>query len=288
VTFRGSPHLPPPLTIGAALFGTIVFVAVLSFVWLPYDPLTIDIPHRLLPPSLAHPFGTDAYGRDVLSNVIAGGRVSLAVAFFATLLGAGAGVPVGLLAAAARGPIDEGLARVNDVVFAFPALLIAALMASIAGPGAIDAVAAIGIFNIPVFARVTRAAAIGQLQRDYVPAAIAAGKTRAQIVWEHVLPNLLPGLLVLAAIQFSVAILAEAGLAYVGLGAQPPAPDWGRMLEAAQTLIATAPWLAIFPGLAILLTALALNLLSDGFRELLDPRRQRPGTGAALAGEAAE
>ncbi len=263
---------------GAVLLGATVVPALLSFVWLPYDPNAMDIPLRLAAPSWQHVFGTDAYGRDVFSNVVAGGRISLAVAFFSLLIGAGAGIPLGLLAATARGWPDEILARVNDIIFAFPALLIAVLFASVYGPGTIDAVAAIGIFNIPVFARVTRAAASGLWQRDYVLAAVAAGKSSTRIVTDHIFPNLVPALLVQAAIQASLAILAEAGLAYVGLGAQPPAPSWGRMLAGAQTLFESAPWLALFPGLAILVTTLGLSLLSDGLRDALDPRaRSRAG-----------
>jgi peptide/nickel transport system permease protein len=268
---------PPALIAGSVLLGGLLVLVLLSFVWLPYDPRAMDIPQRLAAPSWAHLFGTDAYGRDVLSNVIAGGRTSLAVAFFSLLIGAGAGIPIGLVAAAAGGWPDDVLARLNDVVFAFPALLIAVLFASVAGPGAIDAVAAIGIFNIPVFARITRSAAIGIGQRDYVVAAIAAGQTRARIVTAHILPNLAPALLVQAAIQASLAILAEAGLSYVGLGSQPPMPSWGRMLDGAQTLIESAPWLALFPGLAILVTTLALSLLGDGLRDALDPRARWRG-----------
>ncbi len=269
------------LVAGTVLLGGMVALILLSFVWLPYDPSAMVIPQRLAAPSWAHLFGTDAYGRDLFSNVVAGGRASLAVAFFSLVIGAGAGVPLGLIAATARGWPDEILSRFNDVVFAFPALLIAVLAAAVFGPGPLDAVAAIGIFNIPVCARVTRAAAIGLWQRDFVLAAIAAGKAPGRIVIDHILPNLAPALLVQASIQASLAILAEAGLSYVGLGSQPPTPSWGRLLADAQTLLDSAPWLALFPGLAILTTTLALSLLGDGLREALDPRahvRQRRST----------
>jgi len=259
---------------GAALTALILALVLLSFLWLPYPPQAMDIAHRLAAPSLAHPFGTDAFGRDVLANVLAGGRASLAVGALAVLLGAGFGVPLGIVAAISGGWADELLSRFSDVVFAFPALLIAVLAASIAGPGVGDAIAAIGIFNIPVFARVARAAAGAQWQRDYVLAAIAAGKGRFFIARAHILPNILPQLGVQAAIQASLAILAESGLSYVGLGVQPPFPSWGRMLDDAGTLMTTAPWLALFPGLAILLASFALALLGDGLRDLADPRRE--------------
>lgn len=259
---------------GAALSFVIIALVLLSFVWLPYPPEAMDIPHRLLAPSLAHPFGTDAFGRDVLSNVLAGGRASLAVGALAVALGALLGVPLGVAAAITGGWADEALSRLSDLVFAFPALLIAVLAASVAGPGVGDAIAAIGIFNIPVFARVSRAAAGGQWHRDYVLAAIAAGKSRFFIARAHILPNILPALGVQAAIQAALAILAESGLSYVGLSVQPPFPSWGHMLDDAGTQITTAPWLALFPGLAILLTSFALALLGDGLRDLSDPRRE--------------
>lgn len=264
---------PLSLVSGAVIFGAVLLLVALSYVWLPWNPLAMDIPHRLLAPSPSHPFGTDQFGRDVFANVLVGGRISLAVAVSALAIGLLGGVPIGLFAASQGGIADSLLARFNDLVFAFPALLIAALISGVAGHGAIDAIAAIGIFNIPVFARVTRAAARSFWQRDYIAAAITSGKTRFRIVAGHIFPNLLPALLIQAAIQVSLAILAEAGLAYVGLGAQPPAPDWGRMLQSAGTLIDTAPWLAIFPGIAILLTSFALSLISDGLRDVLDPRR---------------
>jgi len=165
--------------------------------------------------------------------------------------------------------------RANDLVFAFPALLIAILITAVFGPSAVNAIIAIGIFNVPVFARLTRGAALGLWTRDFILAARVAGKGRARISVEHILPNVANLLIVQGTIQFSLGILAEAGLSYVGLGAQPPTPSWGRMLAESQTMISFAPWLAIFPGMAIVLTVLGLNLMGDGLRDLLDPKLRR-------------
>ena len=256
---------------------TAIFLAavLLSFVWTPYDVSQLDVARRLLPPSPAHLFGTDPFGRDVLSMIIVGARNSLAVALVAVAVGAGLGVPLGLLAAARGGLADELVMRGSDLVFALPSLLLAILITAVFGPGAVNAIIAIGVFNVPVFARVTRGAALPLWTRDFVLAARVAGKGRAAISVQHIAPNLAGLLIVQATIQFSIGILAEAGLSYVGLGAQPPTPSWGRMLNDAQTMIGFAPWLAIFPGLAIAITVLGLNVLGDGLRDALDPRLER-------------
>lgn len=257
---------------GLTLTLVALIVALLALVWTPYDPAAIDIAHKLLPPSATHWFGTDQLGRDVLSMLMAGAHTSLGVACVAVLIGAGAGVPLGLWAAARGGWLDELLMRGNDLVFAFPSLLLAILITAVWGPGALTAIIAIGIFNVPVFARVTRGGALSVWKRDFTLAARVAGKGPLAISIEHVLPNLTSILVVQATIQLSLGVLAEAGLSYVGLGAQPPAPSWGRMLNEAQTLTALSPTLAVFPGLAIVLTVLGLNLLGDGLRDRFDRR----------------
>jgi peptide/nickel transport system permease protein len=264
------------LLTGAVLSGTFALLALVSFVWTPGDVLAIDIANKLQPPSARHWFGTDHFGRDVFSMVMVGARVSIAVALVAVGIGMGLGVPLGLTAVARRGGLmDEIIMRSNDLVFAFPSLLIAILITAVFGPSAFNAILAIGIFNIPVFARLVRGAGLSLWMREFVLAARVAGKGRARIALEHILPNLASLLIVQGTIQFSLGILAEAGLSYVGLGVQPPAPSWGRMLAESQTMIAFAPWLAIFPGLAIVLTVLGLNLMGDGLRDLLDPRVRR-------------
>lgn len=249
--------------------------AVLSLFWTPYDPTAFDPPARLQAPSLAHGFGTDHFGRDVFSMTMAGARTSLAVAFLAVALGLAVGLPVGLAAAALGGLADEALMRASDLVFAFPALILAILLTALLGPGALNAVIAIGVFNIPVFARVARGAALSVFQRDFILAARAAGKGRLRIAAEHVLPNIAGLLVVQATIQLAVGVLAEAGLSYIGLGAAPPTPSWGRLLAEGQTIAAVAPWVAVFPGLAIFTFVLSVNLLGDSLKDRLDPRLTR-------------
>jgi peptide/nickel transport system permease protein len=264
------------LIIGLALSLIFVGAALLSFIWIPQDVAAMDIPNRMKPPSAAHPLGTDHFGRDILSMIMVGARTSIAVAVVAVVIGMGLGVPLGLAAAARRGGLlDEVIMRGNDLVFAFPSLLIAIMITAVFGPSAVNAIIAIGIFNIPVFARLTRGAALSLWTRDYVLAARVAGKGAVRISAEHILPNVTNLLIVQGTIQFSLGILAEAALSYVGLGAQPPIPSWGRMLADSQTMISIAPHMAIFPGMAILLTVLGLNLMGDGLRDLFDPRIRR-------------
>ncbi|MGI1663054.1 ABC transporter permease [Palleronia sp. KMU-117] len=269
-------RLPASLWIGAALSVVFVAAAIVSFLWTPHAVEAMNIQGRFLPPGGGHLLGTDHLGRDMLSMLMVGARTSIAVAIVAVGIGILAGVPLGLLAAANRGGIvDEIIMRGNDLVFAFPSLVIAILITAVFGPSAVNAILAIGIFNIPVFARVTRGAALPLWTLDYVMAARVAGKNRARISVEHILPNIANLLIVQGTIQFSLGILAEAALSYVGLGAQPPTPSWGRMLAESQTMISFAPMLAILPGLAIVLTVLGLNLMGDGLRDILDPRLRR-------------
>ena len=264
------------LVIGLLLSLIFVGAALISFVWVPQDVAGMDIPNKMKPPSAAHPLGTDHFGRDILSMIMVGARTSIAVAVVAVVIGMGLGVPLGLAAAARRGSLlDEVIMRGNDLVFAFPSLLIAIMITAVFGPSALNAIIAIGIFNVPVFARLTRGAALSLWTRDYVLAARVAGKGAVRISAEHILPNVTNLLIVQGTIQFSLGILAEAALSYVGLGAQPPIPSWGRMLADSQTMISIAPHMAIFPGMAILLTVLGLNLMGDGLRDLFDPRIRR-------------
>lgn len=261
------------LIIGGFLCTTVILAALLSFIWTPESVETMDIAGRLKPPNAQNWLGTDHFGRDLLSMIMVGAQTSIAVALVAVGIGMGLGVPLGLTAAArSGGGLDELISRGNDLIFAFPSLVIAILITAVLGAGAINAIIAIGIFNIPVFARLTRGAALSLWKREFILAARVAGKSRTRISVEHILPNVTNLLIVQGTIQFSLGILAEAGLSYVGLGAQPPIPSWGRMLADAQTMVALAPHVAIVPGLAIVLTVLGLNLLGDGLRDYLDPR----------------
>ena len=261
--------------LGGVLVALFVGLAVLSLLWTPYPATELDIPNKLQRPGAAHWLGTDSLGRDVVSLLLVGARASIAVGVIAVGMGIAFGVALGLLAAARRGWVEELVMRLADFTFAFPALLTAIMLTALQGPGLVTSTLAIGIFNIPVFARITRAAANGVWAREFVLAARACGKGATRITFEHVLPNIAAGLIVQATIQFAVAILAEAALSYLGLGTQPPTPSWGRMLNEAQTLLFQAPQLALWPGTAIALSVLGLNLIGDGLRDLLDPRLAR-------------
>ena len=261
--------------IGGAISLAFLAVALGSIVWTPHDVTAIEIAIRLQGPSASYWLGTDHFGRDLVSMLMVGATNSVVVALVAVGIGLCLGVPLGALAAARRGWVDELVMRFNDFTFAFPALLSAVMITAILGPGAVNSIIAIGIFNIPVFARLTRGPSLSLWKRDFVLAARVAGKGRTRITVDHILPNIASLLIVQMTIQFALAILAEAGLSYLGLGTQPPAPSWGKMLNEAQTLMFQAPLLAVFPGLAIMITVLGLNLLGDGLRDLLDPRLRR-------------
>jgi peptide/nickel transport system permease protein len=261
--------------IGAILVALLFVAAALSLVWTPHSPFELDVPHKLGAPSAAHWLGTDSLGRDVGSLLLVGAQNSIAVGFIAVGIGLVFGVALGLLASARRGWIEEAVMRFADFTFAFPALLSAIMLTALYGPGLVISIVAIGIFNIPVFARIARASANAIWARDFVLAARACGKGRFRITLEHVLPNIASILIVQATTQFAIAILAEAALSYLGLGTQPPRPSWGRMLNEAQSQMFQAPLLAVFPGLAIALSVLGLNLMGDGLRDLLDPKLAR-------------
>ena len=261
--------------LGAVLTSLLIAAALLSFFWTPGSAYEPNMDAALQAGSSQHWLGTDAYGRDTASQILIGARASIAVGLIAVGIGLTLGVILGLVAAARRGRVEELIMRLADFTFAFPALLSAIMLTAVYGAGMLNAIIAIGIFNIPTFARITRASANAIWARDYVLAARACGKSRTAITLQHVLPNIAAVLVVQATIQFALAILAEAALSYLGLGTQPPLPSWGRMLSDAQTLMYQAPLLAVWPGVAIALSVLGLNLLGDGLRDLLDPRLTR-------------
>ena len=261
--------------IGGILTALLMFAAALSMVWTPWSPYEIDMSSKLQAPSAAHWLGTDPFGRDVTSLLLVGARNSILVGVIAVGIGLLAGTSLGLLAAARRGWVEELIMRLSDFTFAFPAILSAIMMTAVFGAGIVNSIIAIGIFNIPTFARITRASANSLWAREFVLAARACGKGPWRITFDHILPNLLSVLTVQVTIRFAIAILAEAALSYLGLGAQPPQPSWGRMLAEAQSLLFQAPLLAVFPGVAIALAVLGLNLMGDGLRDLMDPRLAR-------------
>ncbi|MBA3773745.1 MAG: ABC transporter permease [Ramlibacter sp.] len=265
----------PSFAIGALLSLLLIVAAGLSLVWTPHSPYEVDMAAKLMPPGPAHWLGTDPYGRDIVSLLLVGARASIAVGVIAVGIGLIVGTAFGLLAAARRGWVEELIMRLSDFGFAFPAILSAIMLTAVFGPGMVNAIIAIGIYNIPTFARITRASANAVWSREFVLAARACGKGAFSITMDHVLPNIVSVLIVQATIRFAIAILAEAALSYLGLGTQPPQPSWGRMLSEAQTLMFQAPLLAVYPGVAIALAVLGLNLLGDGLRDLFDPRLAR-------------
>jgi peptide/nickel transport system permease protein len=265
------------LLIGSGLTSGLLLTALTSLWYTPQDPLAISIADRLQGPSLVHWFGTDQFGRDVLSRVMLGAVVSMSVGVVSVGIGLVAGVMLGMLSGHFGRAMDEVLMRFMDALYGFPAILLALLITAVFGPGIFLSMVAIGIVNIPVFARLTRANFLMLRERDFVTAARALGASDAKLIWHHILPNAMSPLLVQSTISFPNAILAEAGLSYLGLGMQPPHPSWGYMLKEAQPFLRLAPTYAIFPGAAIALAVLGCNLLGDGLRDLLDPKvaRQR-------------
>ena len=261
--------------LGGALVLLVIGSALLSLLWTPWPAYDIDIASKLRPPSAAHWLGTDSFGRDIVSLLLVGARSTIMVGIIAVGIGLTFGVCLGLTAAARKGWTEELIMRLGDFTFAFPAVLSAIMLAAAVGPGMVTSIIAIGIFQVPIFLRVTRGSANAIWAREFVLAARASGKGGFRITLEHVLPNILSVLIVQATIQFALAILAEAALSYLGLGTQPPQPSWGRMLNDAQTLLFQSPMLAFYPGAAIAVSVLGLNLMGDGLRDLLDPRLSR-------------
>jgi peptide/nickel transport system permease protein len=276
LTERRRRRLSPLLVAGGIIVLAMAVVAVLGRFATPHDPTAMDIAARLQPPDAAYLFGTDQYGRDILSRVMGGAGIALSVGVVAVGIGLGAGMIIGAVAGFYGGLLDEALMRLMDALFAFPAILLAIAVVGALGPGHLNAMLAIGVVNVPVFARLTRASVLAVREEGYVEAARAVGGSNWHILWRHILPNGLAPLLVQASVSFATAILAEASLSYLGLGTQPPLPSWGKMLEEARLFMDRGPWLAIFPGLALALTVLGFNFLGDGLQDYLDPRRRSP------------
>ncbi|TWB47988.1 peptide/nickel transport system permease protein [Rhizobium sp. ERR 922] len=260
------------LIVGALIILALIGVAIVSLFWTPVPPAKMQILHKLQPPFGFGLLGTDQIGRDVLSMLMAGCWNSLSISVSAVAIGGTLGTIIGVSAAAQRGLFEALVMRACDVIFALPPILSAMILGAFLGTGRSTAIIAIAVFMVPVFARVALGSALQAWSRDYVLAAHAIGNTQLSITLRHVLPNIMGSIIVQATIQLGLAILTEAGLAFLGLSVPPPAPTWGRMLADAQTYFHVAPWLALLPGLAIALSVLGFNLLGDGLRDLLDPR----------------
>jgi peptide/nickel transport system permease protein len=273
----------PSLRIGVIASLVFLLIGFVSVAWVPYPIEDIQISRALQDFSPAHWLGTDHLGRDMVSLVMKGILTSFVVAAVAVGIGALIGIPLGIAAAAWGGPVEWVILRVNDFLLAFPALIIAILITTLWGPGAINAMIAVGLFNIPVFARVARGGALSVKTLDFIAAARLAGMGAFEIGRRHILPNIAGLLIVQATIQLALGILAEAGLSYVGLGTQPPATSLGLMLKDAQTYALLRPSLAVIPGLTIILIVISLNLAGDGLRDLLDPRLKRIGGAVGAA-----
>jgi len=268
------------LSFRIGFIGSLIFalLALISIFWTPYDITQLDIANRFLPLSSQYLLGTDFFGRDMLSMLMSGALTSFIVAFIAVGIGLSIGVPLGLLAASYGGILEWLVLKGNDFLFAFPAIISAIIITTVFGPSAINAIIAIGIFNIPVFARVARGGALSIISHDYISAARLSGRSSFNIAFKHLLPNITSLLIVQASVQLSLGILAEAGLSYIGLGTQPPATSLGLMLKEAQSLFLLYPMLAILPGITIIAIVIFLNLLGDGLRDTLDPKLARQET----------
>jgi len=265
--------LGPTFKLGALLVGLVVLAALVSFVWTPYDPERVDSQARLLGPGGDHWLGTDKFGRDVFSQILVGARTTLFVGVIAVGVAALVGTPIGIIAAMSkRRALSETLMRANDLLLAFPALLLAIMFGAVFGASTFTAMIAIGIATIPAFARLARSGTLQVMATEYIMAARIAGRPSLAIAVRHVLPNIMGLVIIQASVAFAIAVLAEAALSYLGFGTAPPTPSWGRMLQEAQELITSKPLLLLWPALAIALAVLGFNLLGDGLRGRFDPR----------------
>jgi len=260
------------LTIGFSFIGLTVFAALLSFVWLPHDPNVSDWAAQLSGPSRAHWLGTDELGRDLFSRLLVGARAALYVGFVAVSIALSLGCFIGAISGYAGGVWDEVIMRLVDTLYAFPAILMALLLAAIYEPGALTAMVAIGLATVPIFARIMRSSVLSLKEQPFVEAARAQGMSNARLLFKHILPNALSPIIVQASLSLAVAVLAEAALSFLGLGTPPDVPSWGNMLREAQGFLSLSPYPALVPGLAIMLTVLGWSLLGDGLRDSLDVR----------------
>ncbi|MEZ4713041.1 MAG: ABC transporter permease [Caldilineaceae bacterium] len=261
--------------IGVGIVAALILLGVLGPLLAPHDPNVMDFNVRFAPPSLAHPLGADDFGRDILSRIMVGARVSLQVGLIAVGIAGVAGTLLGLAAGYSNRVLDEIIMRSMDVLFAFPAILLAIAILAALGKGIANAMIAIGVVYTPIFARIARGAVLTVRRQEFVEAALAIGAGRLRILFRHIFPNSLAPLIVEASLSLAFAILAEAALSFFGLGTQPPDPSWGRMLSEGRAYFRQSIWMGIFPGLAIMLTVMGFNFLGDGLRDVLDPRMKQ-------------
>jgi ABC-type dipeptide/oligopeptide/nickel transport system permease subunit len=264
-----------PLTLGLVIVGLLLLAAIAAPLLAPRNPDLQNIGQRLRPPSAANPFGTDEFGRDILSRILYGGRVTLVASTLSVVLAALVGCTVGLTAGYFGGAYDAIVGRLIDILFAFPVILLGIAIVAILGPGVPSVIAAIAVASLPNFARVSRAAMVPEKEREYVLAAHVVGASTTYLILRTLLPNLIGPLMVLISLGFAYAVLYEASLSFLGLGAQPPTPEWGVMLSTARDFLFQAPWYAFFPGISIVLLVFSLNLVGDGLRDAIDPYRSR-------------
>jgi len=260
--------------IGLVIVTLLILLGIFGRVAAPYDPNAIDMSARFLPPTVAHPLGTDDFGRDTLSRIMYGARISLQVGIIAVSIAATVGTLLGLLAGYGNRLLDEVIMRSMDVLFAFPAILLAIAILAALGKGVANAMIAIGVVYIPIFARIARGEVLSIRNEEFIEAAEASGAGHARILFKHILPNAMGPLIVETSLSLAFAILAEAALSFFGLGTQPPDPSWGRMLSEGRAYFQQSIWMGFFPGLAIMLTVMGFNFLGDGLRDAMDPRQR--------------
>ena len=264
-------RLPSTLALGATFLAIIVVAAIVGTWFTPYDPTAFAVRVRLQSPSALHPFGTDEFGRDVLSRVLAGAHLSLATGFGAMVISLLIGVPLGLIAAFHRGAVQEVIMRAVDLLIALPPVLLGLLVLAVTPPGLLKTIAAVGLVYIPIMVRLTRAVALGLLEEDFVQAARARGEGALPILWHEILPNACPPIIVECGLRVTFAILLGSALSFLGLGPQPPASEWGLMIAEGRDFLTQAPWVCLAPGLSLCVLLVSVNLVGEGLRERLDP-----------------
>jgi peptide/nickel transport system permease protein len=264
-------RLPSTLLLGGSLLAFIVMAAIVGIWITPYDPTVFAVRIRLQPPSLLHPFGTDEFGRDVLSRILAGAHLSLATGFGAMAISLVVGVPLGLIAAFHRGAVQEVIMRSVDLLIALPPVLLGLLVLAVTPPGLFKTIAAVGLVYVPILVRLTRAVALGLLEEDFVQAARARGEGALPILWHEILPNTWPPIIVECGLRVTFAILLGSALSFLGLGPQPPASEWGLMIAEGRDFLTQAPWVCLAPGLCLCVLLVSVNLVGEGLRERLDP-----------------